>query len=89
MIGVAPPSDLVARLALAAVLSIFLGLAFEEIYKRDESPAPGGVRTFPLLTLSGAMLYLIEPQYAAAFVAGRVAIAPRACARSSRHVPAP
>lgn len=75
MNGVAPPSDLVARLALAAVLSIFLGLAFEEVYKRGESPAPGGVRTFPLLTLSGAMLYLIEPQYAAAFVAGLFAVA--------------
>jgi len=75
MNGVAPPSDLVARLALAAVLSIFLGLAFEEVYKRDQSAAPGGVRTFPLLTLSGAMLYLIEPQYAAAFVAGLFAVA--------------
>ncbi len=75
MSGLVPPSDLIIRLALALALSTFLGLAFEEVYKRDQTAAPGGVRTFPLLALSGAMLYLIEPHYAAAFVAGLVAMA--------------
>jgi hypothetical protein len=42
-------------------LAVFLGLAFEEIYKRDEPTIPGGIRTFPLVGLAGAMLYLIEP----------------------------
>ena len=31
---------------------------------------PGGVRTFPLLALAGGALYLLEPHYAAAFIAG-------------------
>ncbi len=75
MNGTAPSSDLVLRLALTLALSIFLGLAFEETYKRDRSAAPGGIRTFPLLALTGAILYLVEPHYAAAFVAGLVAMA--------------
>ena len=36
---------------------------------------PGGVRTFPMLALSGAMLYLIEPKQALAFIAGLAALA--------------
>jgi uncharacterized membrane protein (DUF4010 family) len=31
---------------------------------------PGGVRTFPLLALAGGALYMLEPHYAVAFVAG-------------------
>jgi len=69
------PLELLGRLALALGLAAFLGLAFEEVYKREERSAPGGVRTFPMLALAGALLYLIEPQYAAAFIAGLIAIA--------------
>src|SRR5436190_11456839 len=69
------PLELAARLALALALALFLGLAFEEIYKREERSVPGGVRTFPLLALCGAMLYLIEPRHALAFVAGLIALA--------------
>jgi uncharacterized membrane protein (DUF4010 family) len=69
------PLELAARLALALALALFLGLAFEEIYKREERSVPGGVRTFPLLALCGAMLYLIEPRHALAFIAGLVALA--------------
>ena len=69
------PLELAARLALALGLALFLGLAFEEAYKRDERSIPGGVRTFPMFTLAGAMLYLIEPRYALAFIAGLVATA--------------
>jgi uncharacterized membrane protein (DUF4010 family) len=69
------PLELAARLALALALALFLGLAFEEIYKREERSIPGGVRTFPLLALSGAMLYLIEPGHALAFIAGLLALA--------------
>lgn len=66
--------DLAERLALVVALAIFLGLAFEEVYKREERTRPGGVRTFPLLALSGAMLYLIEPQHALAFVTGLIVL---------------
>ena len=40
------PIELAERLAL--LLAFFLGLAFEETYKRDEPTIPGGIRTFPL-----------------------------------------
>ena len=69
-----PPIELAERLALLLALAFFLGLAFEETYKRDESTVPGGIRTFPLVALAGALLYLVEPQRALAFVAGLLAI---------------
>jgi uncharacterized membrane protein (DUF4010 family) len=69
------PLELAARLALALGLALFLGLAFEEVYKREEHATPGGVRTFPMLALAGAMLYLIEPRQALAFIAGLIALA--------------
>ncbi|MDE2110530.1 MAG: DUF4010 domain-containing protein [Alphaproteobacteria bacterium] len=56
-------------------LSVFLGLAFEETYKRSDRASPGGIRTFPTLALSGAMLYVVEPHNALAFVAGLFALA--------------
>jgi uncharacterized membrane protein (DUF4010 family) len=70
-----PPLVLAGRLAMALGVAIFLGLAFEEVYKADERGIPGGIRTFPVLALSGALLYLIEPAYAAAFIAGLFAVA--------------
>jgi uncharacterized membrane protein (DUF4010 family) len=69
------PIDLAERLALLLALTLFLGLAFEEIYKCDEPAIPGGIRTFPLVGLDGAMLYIIEPQRALAFIGGLLATA--------------
>jgi uncharacterized membrane protein (DUF4010 family) len=69
------PLELAGRLALAFGLAVFLGLAFEEVYKRQERSSPGGVRTFPMLAVSGAMLYLIEPRHALAFIVGLFALA--------------
>jgi hypothetical protein len=69
------PLELAGRLALAFGLAVFLGLAFEEVYKREDRSSPGGVRTFPMLAVSGAMLYLIESQRALAFIAGLLALA--------------
>jgi len=69
-----PPIQLAERLALLLALALFLGLAFEEIYKRDEPEIPGGVRTFPLVALAGAMLYLVEPNRALAFCVGLLAL---------------
>jgi len=59
----------VERLALLLALSLFFGFAFEQFYA-DRPRRPGGVRTFPLLALAGAALYLLEPRYGAAFVGG-------------------
>ena len=64
------PLDLAWRLGLVAALAVFMGLAFEETYKREDRLAPGGIRTFPMLGMGGAMLFLVEPHYAVAFVAG-------------------
>src|SRR5262249_39669640 len=69
------PFELVGRLALALGLAAFIGLAFEEVYKREERSPPGGVRTVPMPALSGAMLFLIEPHQALAFVVGLIAVA--------------
>jgi uncharacterized membrane protein (DUF4010 family) len=70
-----PPIPLAERLALLLALAFFLGLAFEEVYKRDEPEVPGGVRTFPLVALAGALLYLVEPHHALAFCIGLLALA--------------
>ncbi len=51
-------------------LSLFFGFAFEEFYGRAMISRVGGVRTFPILSFAGAALYLIEPRFALAFVAG-------------------
>ena len=70
-----PPLVLAGRLAMGLGLAIFLGLAFEEVYKADERDIPGGIRSFPMLAISGALLYLIEPAHAVAFIAGLFAVA--------------
>jgi len=58
------------RFALLLGLSLFFGFAFEDFYADELPQRPGGVRTFPLLALAGGVLYLIEPRYGAAFIAG-------------------
>jgi uncharacterized membrane protein (DUF4010 family) len=70
-----PPLELAGRLALAVGLAVFMGLTFEEVYKKAERSNPGGVRTFPMLAMCGAALYLIEQTYALAFVAGLFGLA--------------
>jgi uncharacterized membrane protein (DUF4010 family) len=69
-----PPIELAERLALLLALALFLGLAFEETYKREEPAVPGGIRTFPLAALAGAILYLTEPHWVLAFCAGLLAL---------------
>src|SRR5262249_48685923 len=69
------PIQLAEWLALLIALALFLGLAFEEVYERDEQTIPGGIRTFPLISLARAMLYLMEPHLLLAFVAGLIAVA--------------
>jgi uncharacterized membrane protein (DUF4010 family) len=56
--------------AVLLALSLFFGFAFEEFFGEDDPPVPGGIRTFPLISLAGAAFYLIEPHFALAFIAG-------------------
>lgn len=58
------------RLLLLLGLALFFGLAFEGFYHGETRKPPGGIRTFPLLALLGAGLYVIEPSQALAFLAG-------------------
>ena len=51
-------------------LALFFGFAFEEFFGAEATPVPGGIRTFPLIAFVGAALYLIEPHYLLAFIAG-------------------
>ena len=60
--------------ALLLGLSFFFGLAFEEYFGPASEKIPGGVRTFPLLALTGAMLYLLDPAHAIVFSAGLLAL---------------
>lgn len=62
------------RLALVVALAVFLGLAFEDMYKRDEHGLPGGIRTFPILALVGAALYLADPSRDLAYIAGLLVV---------------
>jgi uncharacterized membrane protein (DUF4010 family) len=68
------PLFIAERLALVVALAFFLGLAFEDVYKRDDRITPGGVRTFPILALAGAGLYMIEPVRMLPYVVGLAAI---------------
>ncbi len=70
-----PPIDVAGRLGLALAMAVFLGLAFESIYKREHHENPGGIRTFPLLATLGAMLFLLDPKILLPFAVGLLAIA--------------
>lgn len=69
-----PSSETIERFALLLGLSLFFGLAFEGFYADEMPKRPGGVRTFPLLALAGGGLYLLEPRYSAAFIAGLLVV---------------
>lgn len=58
------------RLLVLLGLSFFLGLAFEEYFGSRRLKAPGGVRTFPLLALGGALFYALMPDPALLFLGG-------------------
>jgi len=64
----------VDRVALLLGLSLFFGFAFEGFYAGEQPRRPGGVRTFPLLAIAGGGLYLIDPRYGAAFIAGLLVV---------------
>ena len=64
------PLEVADHLALALALAVFVGLAFEGIYKREPHASPGGIRTFPLLSVLGAVLFLIDPPSLWPFLVG-------------------
>jgi len=51
-------------------LSFFLGLAFEDVFARAGVRRPGGVRTFPMLSLVGGVLYLFDSARLVPFTGG-------------------
>ncbi|ABD05807.1 conserved hypothetical protein [Rhodopseudomonas palustris HaA2] len=65
---IATPS--VHSLGLLLLLSFFLGFAFEDFFAKTSSARPGGIRTFPLLSLGGGILYLFDPTHLIAFTGG-------------------
>ncbi len=69
-----PELSIAARMGLAVAMAVVVGLAFEGIYKRKERTSPGGIRTFPTLTVLGLVLYSLEPKNLVPYVAGLVAV---------------
>jgi uncharacterized membrane protein (DUF4010 family) len=64
----------ILRLLLLLALGFFLGLAFEEFYARANQKRPGGIRTFPLLALTGALLYRLDPAHLVPLSVGLLAL---------------
>ena len=68
----APPS--IVSLLLILGLGFFFGLAFEEFHARTNQKRPGGIRSFPLLALIGALLYRLDPTHLVPLSAGLLAL---------------
>lgn len=64
----------VAGFLLLLGLGFFFGLAFEEFNARSRQARPGGVRSFPLLALSGALLYRLDTAHLLPVTAGLVVL---------------
>lgn len=69
-----PELTMAGRMGLAIAMAIVMGLAFEGVYKRAERTSPGGIRTFPTLTVLGLVLYSLDPKYLVPYVAGIIAV---------------
>jgi uncharacterized membrane protein (DUF4010 family) len=65
-----PANPSIFGLLLLLGLGFFFGLAFEEFYARVRQKRPGGIRTFPLLALTGALLYQLDPDHLLPLSAG-------------------
>jgi uncharacterized membrane protein (DUF4010 family) len=75
MVDELSPIEIAGRLGLAIALAVFMGLAFEGIYKRERHTNPGGIRTFPMLAALGAMLFLLDTHTLLPYVVGLAAVA--------------
>ena len=67
--------DVAGRLGLSIAMAVFMGLAFEGVYKREQQTCPGGIRTFPMLAALGAVLFLLDARSLLPFIAGVAAVA--------------
>jgi hypothetical protein len=75
----------VARFALLLGLGFFFGLAFEEHFAQARLARPGGVRSFPLLALTGGLLYRLDPVRCIPLSAGLVVLGAWLACYSWRH----
>jgi uncharacterized membrane protein (DUF4010 family) len=64
----------VAGFLLLLGLGFFFGLAFEEFNTQSGRARPGGVRSFPLLALAGALLYRLDTVHLLPVTAGLVVL---------------
>ena len=69
-----PSPPPIIGLLLLLGLGFFFGLAFEEFHARSNQKRPGGVRSFPLLALTGALLYRLDPAHLVPLSAGLLAL---------------
>ena len=69
-----PSPPPIVSLLLLLGLGFFFGLAFEEFHARTNQKRPGGVRSFPLLALTGALLYRLDPTHLVPLSAGLLAL---------------
>lgn len=69
-----PQLTIAGRIGLAVAMAVVMGLAFEGVYKHEERTSPGGIRTFPTLTVLGLVLYFLEPSNLVPYVAGLAAV---------------
>jgi uncharacterized membrane protein (DUF4010 family) len=60
----------VQSLAVLLGMALFFGLAFENFFTQRLPHRPGGIRTFPMLALSGGGCYVLEPRTGLIFAAG-------------------
>lgn len=67
----APP---IPRMLLLVALGFFLGLAFEEFHAHAHQKRPGGIRSFPLLALVGALLWRLDPAHLIPLSTGLLAL---------------
>jgi uncharacterized membrane protein (DUF4010 family) len=64
----------IAGFLLLLGLGFFFGLAFEEFHAQGGQARPGGVRSFPLLALSGALLYQLDTAHVLPLTAGLIVL---------------
>ncbi len=67
----APP---IPRMLLLVALGFFLGLAFEEFHAHAHQKRPGGIRSFPLLAVVGALLWRLDPAHLIPLSTGLLAL---------------
>jgi uncharacterized membrane protein (DUF4010 family) len=67
-------------------LGFFFGLAFEEFHAQGGQARPGGVRSFPLLALSGGLLYRLDTTHLLPLSAGLLVLGAWLACYYWRHV---